>query len=523
MNKKKTKSAKLLKIIPFRLIKNSGIEPSVFTTSRPEKILKLPPTNRIQSTIPYTESICTENSRQFLSSLTSTDKSVKLLANTSLSIFNKTQNTSISSTFGENMTRISSLRFSYVAPSKSLPPIQQKISEINEKPEKFYSLEKLLKKQEKEDKKEKENQNLKKQIGYWSILRCDGPGPMSCESAQTVMLDYQLVVCGGQSCVKHCDLKILDMRTRTWKAVKSTRGPQGRLGHSLVGYKHKLVLFGGWRNNDTLQRQTAGKMYYISLHKNQWEKCYCTGEFPSPRQYHAAAQLGRCMLIYGGIDYKSNSKDDLFIFDLKEKNWKMPEVTIISDPGPRSHSTLTPVFHQSLKNLYDYSLEKIPRLKEEFLLTNSAFYLFGGLKEARLPCNDLHALYMRGGKLIWSQVMTTGIPPCPRFSHTAHAIQSNLYIFGGRNDALGYEQCNLAELFMFNVAAFKWERVEVFGNVPEGRWAHGMNSYGSTLILFGGITYSKFMSADIYLCETNRSDVERKIEIDEAKLNKYNL
>ena len=64
---------------------------------------------------------------------------------------------------------------------------------------------------------------------------------------------------------------------------------------------------------------------------------------------------------------------------------------------------------------------------------------------------------------------------------------------------------------------FKWDRVEVYGNVPEGRWAHGMTTFNTSLIMFGGITYHKFMAADVYFCETSRVEAEKKIQAENRR------
>ena len=485
--------------MPFRIVINPGIDACVFTTSRTEKVLKLPQTKRVKS-ITGTLDIHNENSNMFK---TVSESSMKSMREQSRSNING------SPLFEENMTRLSGLRY-YSPKVNHLPLIKKKTAyvDINEKPIEIDSEEDI----------ERSEVSLIKQIGYWSILECEGNMPKSCESVQLLVIDYLVIVCGGQSQIKHCDVKILDLKTRRWRGITDIHGPKGRLGHSVVSYKHKLILFGGWIISSTMERHASSKLFYLSLKKSKWEKCFGDPLAPTPRKYHAAAQLGKNMLIYGGLDYTSELKQDLYVLDIKERRWSIPEATYLSNPGPRSHCTLTPVFHQTLKLIYNYSFDKIPRLKDQYSLPNSGFYLFGGLNSEKSPCNSLHALFIRSGKLLWADINSSGIPPSPRYSHSAHAIHSSLFIYGGRNDFISSQsQVALNDLFVFNVMNNKWDRVEVFGSVPEGRWAHGMGSCNTSLIVFGGISYHKFMPANLYLIETERMEAERRIRADIKK------
>lgn len=477
-------------VMPFRIIARPGADSCMFITSRPEKTVKYPH-KAFKANLPEALS---ERTSVFTS--TNTFSSKILLTDTN--------SCSYSPSFEDNMARISNLRY-HTRSAMKFPPIRKNL-EYRDLPNPFESTEEV-------EKEESSVVQLRHQIGYWRILDCEGTTPRCCESAQIIVIDTILVICGGQSQVKHCDIKTLDFRSYLWKSLKTQHTPPGRLGHSIVNYKHKVIVFGGWNNTKTLERHTTGKLFYLSLHTNNWEKVQCEEFSPTPRKYHAAAQLGKNMLVFGGIDYLSELKFDLFLLNIKEKTWSIPEVYNASLPGGRSHCTLTPVFHQKLKSLYNYSIEKIPRLKDEFSLQNSAFYLFGGMTANKTPCNNLHALFIRSGKMAWSEINCMGLPPCPRYSHSAYAIHSSLFIYGGRNDIVsGRSQTALSDLFVLNVMTFKWEKVDVFGHVPQGRWAHGMAAYGTSLVLFGGISYKEFMKPDLFMLETERLEVEKRIQ-----------
>lgn len=494
----KQKKTIFQRVIPFRIIKNPGLDPDMYTTSRPEKIIKFPMTHRSKD-LGSLNSLPRSESNKMFSTLS--EKSLKILSDSVPS-----DGAIGFSGVGDNITRISNLRY-YTSKNKPLPPIK-KIAPVKESIEKQI-IEDFA---ETEEKTELKSQ---KQIGYWTVLAPTGSIPNSTEGAQIAVIDTSLIVCGGQSQIKHFDIRVLDMKILKWKILRVPHGPSGRLGHTMVSYKHKLIVFGGWTTNDSMQRKTTNKMYYLSLNKNKWDRLPNEGSPPAPRQYHAAAQLGKTMIVYGGIDYNSKVRDDLYIYDIKEQKWNAPELNVLSDPGCRSHCSLTPVFHQSLKALYNFSIYKIPKLREEFTLKNSAFYLFGGLTADARPCNLIHALYIRAGSLIWSEVKCNGVGPSPRYSHTAQSIHNSLFIYGGRNDSISsHSELALDDLFVLNVTIFKWERVQVYGNIPEGRWAHSMAVYNTSIIVFGGISYHKFMSSNINILETSRVEAERRIQSD---------
>mmetsp|Transcript_3909 Transcript_3909/g.3699 ORF Transcript_3909/g.3699 Transcript_3909/m.3699 type:complete len:107 (-) Transcript_3909:464-784(-) len=106
------------------------------------------------------------------------------------------------------------------------------------------------------------------------------------------------------------------------------------------------------------------------------------------------------MLVYGGVDQLSHALPDLYIYDVKDKEWSLPEVKVYGDPGPRSHATFTAVFNEALKANFDFILMSLSKMKQELHILNSGFYLFGGLDGTGTPTNALHGLYVRDGQLV---------------------------------------------------------------------------------------------------------------------------
>ena len=343
----------------------------------------------------------------------------------------------------------------------------------------------------------------------WSIRETFGDRPCTREGSQLVVVRNKVYIFGGQSRIKHTDIRQLDILTWTWKILNTLYTPQGRLGHCLVPYKGKIVLYGGQsQHSQNLGiRRCSRKVYFLSVNKKKWQFYVGDGESPDPRRHHAAAQLGKFMLVYGGMNQQGHILSNLYILDMKAKKWIFPEVSIEKDPGPRSHSTLTPVFDHSQKENYIDNIFKLTKNKAPIEFLNCGFYLFGGMISDAVLSNELHGLYIRDGKLVWTRISNfIGTPPSPRCNHTACAVRARIFIFGGRNDGLFNIKgdSSLDDLFSFNVANLKWETLKISGSTPLGRWGHCMTSIGARVLMLGGLTNKSFMSADLNVLESEK-------------------
>jgi Galactose oxidase, central domain len=352
--------------------------------------------------------------------------------------------------------------------------------------------------------------NLTKDIKVtWTVRETYGDRPNSREGSQLVQVKGLIYIFGGQSRIKHTDLRQFDFGALMWKIINTTYPPQGRLGHSLVPYKGKIVLYGGesQHSQNLGIRRCSHKVFYLSVKKKKWQHYSGEGERPEPRRHHAASYIGKFMLIYGGMTQQGQILSDLFLFDMKLKKWTFPEVSIEKDPGPRSHATMTCIFEQIIKENYVDSLFKHSKSKASIEYLNGGFYLFGGQIADGVLSNSLHGLYIREGKLVWTLIKDfIGTPPCPRYNHAACAVKTKLFIFGGRNDEFykQREDSSLDDLFCFDVSTLRWENLKVQGNIPSGRWGHCMISCGSKFLMLGGLTNKQFMNADLNVLETEK-------------------
>lgn len=176
-------------------------------------------------------------------------------------------------------------------------------------------------------------------------------------------------------------------------------------------------------------------------------------------------------------------------------------MTFVDPLGPRSHLSLTPVFHKNMASESSYSLDALSAVKHANSMKNSGVYLFGGLDESGTARNDLFVLYFQKAEAKCMEILGSGTPPSPRHSHTASAMGNCIFVFGGRNDLISIS--GFSDLHLFSTESLKWEELLVHGSGPESRWGHCMSSYGHRLLLLGGLNSGRFMSSDVFELETD--------------------
>jgi N-acetylneuraminic acid mutarotase len=387
-------------------------------------------------------------------------------------------------------------------------PVVNKESEDDAKDEEFIL--NLLKTQYEAKYLPKPKDNLLAGLNFfWSQRDVSSTRPEAREGGSLVCISQRFFLFAGQGTEKRNDVRVLNPDTWLWTPMKAAYAPKGRIGHTACGYKNKMIVFGGWAHYSQRMgiRRCFRKVYILRLKQGSWYSRVGSGEVPKARRCHMAASLGRSMIIFGGLDSLSKRLRNTYIYDIKDQSWQKVPTTLL--PGGRSNGTLTRVFHSSLMNRSDFSVLSPPRLKSEFVLPGSGFYLFGGLNDEDIPTNELLVLEMKNGSLVWSEVRQGGSAPLARYDHCAELVQNCIIICGGRNDSLfkRYGDSCLNDVHVFKVESLAWEEVKVHGSIPAGRWGHCCAAYGSKLLMLGGINHRSYLSSDVYVLETDRAYV----------------
>ena len=147
-------------------------------------------------------------------------------------------------------------------------------------------------------------------------------------------------------------------------------------------------------------------------------------------------------------------------------------------------------------------------------------YMFGGLDYNRQAHNSLFILEIGSRPLVWSQPITQGQPPSPRFQHSmAYNDKVNvIVVFGGRIDVNSTSQYTcFNDLFILKMDNLLWTTVRVLGNIPMPRSGHCTASIGSKIYLFAGVSTSTYCSGDLFMLELNPKAARQMIEEEEKR------
>lgn len=217
--------------------------------------------------------------------------------------------------------------------------------------------------------------------------------------------------------------------------------------------KKKVLIFGGFggmgrhaRRRDLLLLDLeCGRMEVIDVL-----------DAPCPRVGHTSSMIGDAMYVIGGRADPSNILNDVWVFNVTKKNWRLLECS-----G-------TPF---------------LPRHRHAAAAVGSRIYVFGGIH------NDMifSSLYVFDTQNIeWSEIQVQGDLPCARHSHSMAAYGTQIFVFGGYDG-----QKALGDLYSFDVKTCVWKKENMIGRPPSAKFSHSMFIYKKYLGIIGGCPVSQ--------------------------------
>ena len=358
----------------------------------------------------------------------------------------------------------------------------------------------------------------------WNIKTTYGHNPPSRVGGAMTAINNEIYLFGGQCGDRINELKLLKYETLHWETVntvKSMETPEPRDGHTLLNYKHYLVVYGGAGGfNSTLHTRTCSPLLHLfDTQALQWKIHKPLGILPDPRRNHGAALIGNTMLIYGGIGNDHNTLSDFQGLNLENMQWMSLKFSKDSiKPGKRHSFTITSVYHPAIFKQFNNEIFNLPPIyDDEFTRKNCGMYIFGGMNDSGNVLNDLYLLQhvkknTKTDKNILKiiKVDSTGRPPISRYCHSMALCGKLLVIVGGRNDSLfvGSNQSSVNEIAAINITVWRWEIIDVVGMIPNSCWGLASVSMGTRLICFGGMNLNSFSSNELWVMETNQDLID---------------
>lgn len=192
-----------------------------------------------------------------------------------------------------------------------------------------------------------------------------------------------------------------DIASQTWEFItKRGRVPDARFGHSLVGYKNRLFLFGGQTDDQELRSD----LWSFDLTKASWKRIFKDNTVMLPRQGQAMVVLKDTLYLFGGANVGEVLFDTLHQVDLKSK-----KVSIVKASGPKPCARWMNTLNR---------------------VSDASFVLFGGLNQRGQPLNDVWVFDV--AKSAWAEIKATNAP-IARSQHASAVVDKKLYIWSGVN------------------------------------------------------------------------------------------
>ena len=266
--------------------------------------------------------------------------------------------------------------------------------------------------------------------------------------------------------------------------------PQKRSGHSLTCLKENpfVFLFGGCVSSrkpaptNSVYKLDMGdptEFYWGLIEPESTAK-------PTPRWNHSASLLpdGKTVLVFGGFGTKVQPRlNDLWLFDTEKEKWSQP------NNGKTNENGGVVSFKVDWKNC------PVPRGSHSANVIGDKLLVFGGYGGSgftRKDFNDLHALDTKTWE--WSVVETTGEKPQERSGHKAVTVQDKLYVMGGWNAMLQFD-----DMFILDTATSTWSQ-------PES--ACGPESWGPPRWNFSAVSIFAVPYWKIFIFGGNSGDLE---------------
>ncbi|EZA52806.1 hypothetical protein DMN91_008863 [Ooceraea biroi] len=125
------------------------------------------------------------------------------------------------------------------------------------------------------------------------------------------------------------------------------------------------------------------------------------------------------------------------------------------------------------------------RSKHTIVPYKDAIYVFGG-DNGKKMLNDLLRFDVK--EKSWGRAFAIGIPPAPRYHHSAVVHDSSMFVFGGYTGDI-HSNSNLSnknDLFEYRFQTGQWIEWKFVGRTPVPRSAHGAAVYDNKLWIFAG-------------------------------------
>ena len=248
--------------------------------------------------------------------------------------------------------------------------------------------------------------------------------------------------------------------------------PKMRDGHVAVPLEHYVLVLGG-REKES-QPFSYRVIWIYNLYTDAWKRYVILNDKVFPPEYvcACAVTVGHDVYMFGGMDpFEGTYSESLWkLITQSQESFAWNEIIVTSDkktPSPR-------MFHTG----WEYS---------------GKLWVFGGLGPSPAGylddngdydgvCNN-QLLSFDPSREEWVNQKCFGSVPFPRFGHGATVIGEKVWLCGGRNVNVVFDE--LYELSMYSLT---WTQIQTRETIPKERYFHTLNAVSnSKIVMHGGV------------------------------------
>lgn len=239
-------------------------------------------------------------------------------------------------------------------------------------------------------------------------------------------------------------------------------GPM-RVNHAAVCIRDKIYSFGGYCSTEEYKDWEPIPVYALDTTSLTWVVMNFkkTDKVPFQIYGHTTVAYGDKVYMWGGRN-NAVACDTLSCFDLTTLEWSTPTVSGMVPYAKDGHTAC---------------------------VIGNKMYVFGGFEYLTDQYSqEVHCLNL--DTMQWTFINATGTPPSHRDFHTAVAVGTRMYIYGGRGDLNSpynsQEEVYCPQIYYLDTVAEKWVALTPRGTWPEGRRSHSAWLYQDYMYIFGG-------------------------------------
>ena len=318
--------------------------------------------------------------------------------------------------------------------------------------------------------------------------------------------DNKIYLFGGFSSKIYNELWTYNIDTNKWNKIKTKdkEEPLPRKGHTSIVIKNTIFIYGGETPKETNAEDLV--TYNIVLNKFYYPKISRKRKI-NQRKGHIMVGTNQTFLIQGGMDIRTlNVENSAFIYNIVDNYWERLEYIGKQLPYRAYHcSTMVNSYSKNTLSTYTfYSLPDDISDENKSKIRYEGIYLFGGINEKKIYCNDLYIIKIGKRPCINIKPKIAGKPPEPRIQAKMLFLENYFFIIihGG----IKMNQIFCDNIVVLNLENFNWIKpiIDDEGGTESalvGRIKHDIFFDDEKLYIFGGIGEQNLLPLNFEIVE----------------------